>query len=106
MLGATASGGASALPAASTSYPLLQHQQQWRGMTAVVNVNKNNVDQAFGALRTVCRDAGLYEELRKRRYRPTTSELKLQRGQATFNKRMGSMIKDRLKWVMKRRKIR
>ncbi len=74
-------------------------------MFVVINVRNNNVDAAYGRLNRHCQENGLYVELRKRDHRETNHELAFAAKRATFNKRMGQQIRDRLKWVIKRRNL-
>jgi hypothetical protein len=46
------------------------------------------------------------DELRKRQYRPTNSDLKWAQRKSDYNKRMGAMIRERIKWVMKRQSLK
>jgi ribosomal protein S21 len=75
-------------------------------MSAVVDVNRNNVEQAFSRLRRQLAEAGLPEDLARRRCFAPTADLRHARRKATFNKRMGALIRQRLGWVMRRRKVK
>lgn len=46
------------------------------------------------------------QELRRREYRKDSAELKFESKRAAYNKRMGVLIAQRLKWVVKRRKLK
>jgi len=48
----------------------------------------------------------LPEELRKRQHRIDSSETKFNKKRSAFNQKMGSLIRERLKWIMLRRKSR
>jgi len=74
-------------------------------MSAVVDVNRNNVDQAFARLRRQLAEAGLPEDLRRRRHFTPTADATHLRRKTTFNRRMGALIRQRLGWVMRRRKV-
>lgn len=52
------------------------------------------------------KESGMVEELREREYRKTTAEEKFNRTRAAYNKKMGVRISDRLKWVVRRRKLK
>lgn len=80
--------------------------QPTRSMAFVVNVNRNNVDKAYAQLKNHFRQQGMADELRSREYRKTTAELKFAAKRAAYNKRAGVLILDRLKWVVKRRKLK
>lgn len=97
------SDGSSSASGAGVSWRAAHQQQQRAGMFVVVNVRNNNVDAAYGRLNRHCQENGLYTELRKRDHREPNHELAFQAKRATFNKRMGQQVRDRLKWVMKRR---
>lgn len=87
--------------------PLDQHVSQHTcGMAFVVDVQRNDVDRAYGYLNKQFKAQGMQDELRRRDYRKTTAELKFQAKRSTYNKRMGGLILDRLKWVVKRRKLK
>ena len=75
-------------------------------MSAVVDVNRNNVDQAFSRLRRQLAEAGLPEDVRRRRCFTPTADLTHARKRSTFNRRMGALIRQRLGWVMRRRKVK
>jgi ribosomal protein S21 len=77
-----------------------------RGMAVVVDVHRNNVDRACLNMAKHFREAGMTDELRKREYRRTTSEIKFATNRSVYNKRMGFLIADRLKWVVRRRKLK
>ena len=88
-------------------------QQPWwsgsattRGVHVVVNVHKNNVDQALTRLRRESDALGLRKELAKREaFRPSDDATFAQK-RRVFNAKMGAKIRERLKWVMKRRKLK
>jgi ribosomal protein S21 len=86
--------------------PQQQQQQQRRGIFVVVNVRNNNVDVAYRQLNRHCADNGLYQELRRRDHRETNHELAFQSKRSAFNKRMGQQIRDRLRWIIKRRHLK
>jgi hypothetical protein len=48
----------------------------------------------------------MVEECRSREYRRTSAEEKFARNRAAHNKRVGVQISDRLKWVIRRRKLK
>jgi ribosomal protein S21 len=75
-------------------------------MSAFVDVHLNKVDQAFSRLRRQLAEAGLPEDLRRRRCFVPTADLTHARKRTTFNRRMGSLIRQRLGWVMRRRKVK
>jgi ribosomal protein S21 len=85
---------------------LLLAQPQQRTMSAVVDVHRNNVEQAFSRLRRQLAEAGLPEDLARRRCFTPTSDLRHARRKQTFNRRMGGLIRQRLGWVMRRRKVK
>ena len=99
--GASAAAGAPAAAAAAR-----QQQQQRRAMSIVVNVRKNNVDQAMQQLNRRAREAGLPQELRKRDHRVSAPEAKFAAARSRFNAGMGHLIRERLKWIMRRRNAR
>lgn len=68
-------------------------------------MRNNNVDAAYGRLSRHCSDNGLYAELRKRDHRETNHEIAFKSKRGAFNKRMGQQIRERLKWVIKRRHL-
>jgi hypothetical protein len=77
-----------------------------RSMSIIVNVQHNNVDKAMGILKGRAREAGLQEELAKRDHRITSQEAKFAVKRNTYNASMGQAIRERLKWIIKRRKHR
>jgi ribosomal protein S21 len=84
----------------------MQHLQHTRNMAVVVDVQRNNVDRALQKLNTHFKEAGMVEECRSREYRRTSAEEKFARNRAAHNKRVGVQISDRLKWVIRRRKLK
>lgn len=110
---AASSGGelsAAAAAAASTSAPAAAAPAaavcgRARGMFVVVDVRNNNVDAAYGRLSRQCADNGLYKELSKRSHFVPRHEQKLEKARAGHNKRVGQQIRERLKWVVKRRHV-
>eukprot|EP00877_Chromochloris_zofingiensis_P013620 jgi/Chrzof1/8511/Cz03g13230.t1 len=75
-------------------------------MASQIKVQGNNVDQAWSRLNKLNKEAGLYEDLKKHRHFITTGMKKFDQTRAAYNKRVGQVIKDRLKWVIRRRKIK
>ena len=92
--------------AAATNTSSTHAAANTRAMSAVVDVNRNNVEQAFSRLRRQLAEAGLPEDLARRRCFAPTADLRHARRKATFNKRMGALIRQRLGWVMRRRKVK
>jgi len=84
----------------------LQQLQQARSMSFAVNVDRNNVEKALRVLNKHVRDEGMVDELRSRAYRKTSAELKFDQKRAAHNKRVGVLIAQRLKWVVRRRKLK
>jgi ribosomal protein S21 len=84
---------------------LLQLQQA-RSMSVAVDVQGNNVDKALRILNKHFKEAGMQEELRGRAYRKTSAELKFDQKKAAHNKRVGVLIAQRLRWVVRRRKLK
>ena len=64
------------------------------------------MDQALGRLRRECDGIGLREELKKRECFVPTDDRTFARNRRVFNARMGAKIGERLKWLMKRRKVK
>jgi ribosomal protein S21 len=91
---------------ATQQQQLPQHLQHSRSMAVVVDVQRNNVDRALQKLNTHFKEAGMVEECRSREYRKTTAEEKFARNRAAHNKRAGVQISERLKWVVRRRKLK
>lgn len=96
--------------AAATGASLLPSPQQHslsgrRGMFAVIEVRNNNVDAAYGRLSRQCQEQGLQRDLGKRAHFVPKHERKFEKARASFNKRVGSQIRDRIKWVVKRRHV-
>jgi ribosomal protein S21 len=77
-----------------------------RGVHVVVNVHKNNVDQALTRLRRECDAIGLRDELKKREAFQPSDDIKFAKNRRVFNAKMGAKIRERLKWVMRRRKLK
>ena len=75
-------------------------------MSVAVNVEHNNVEKALRILNKHFTEAGMTDELRKRHYRKTSAELKFEQNKAAYNKRVGVLIAQRLKWVVRRRKLK
>lgn len=82
------------------------HGQQARGVHVIINVKNNHVDQAISRLKRECDAIGLKDELRKREAFIPSDDQKYANNRRVFNSKMGQKIGERLKWVMKRRKIR
>jgi ribosomal protein S21 len=78
--------------------------QQQRGMCVVVDVTNNNVDKALGRLMSKLKDADLVSELRKREYHRTKHDRRQAYERAAYNRRVGQVIRDRLRWVLKKRR--
>lgn len=89
-------------------HPQLQQQPWWtaRGMAVVVDVQRNNVDRAYAQLNKHFRASGVSDELRRREYRRSSAERKFAAARAAHNKRVGVLISERLKWVVRRRKLK
>ncbi|KAF6259159.1 hypothetical protein COO60DRAFT_1514923 [Scenedesmus sp. NREL 46B-D3] len=85
---------------------LPHHVQHTRSMAVVIDVQRNNVDRALQKLNTHFKEAGMVEECRSREYRKTSAEEKFARNRAAHNKRVGVQISERLKWVIRRRKLK
>lgn len=77
--------------------------QQTRSLV-IVDVKNNNVDAAIGKVQRECKENGLIDELRKREYHKSGSDLKMDRQRKAYNKRMGYIIQERLRWMTKRSK--
>jgi ribosomal protein S21 len=92
--------------AAQQQLQLQQQLQHSRSMAVVVDVQRNNVDRALQKLNTHFKEAGMVEECRSREYRKTSAEQKFARNRAAHNKRVGVQISERLKWVVRRRKLK
>lgn len=75
-----------------------------RHMLTVVNVRKNAVEQAWNQLSSARWEASLQDEVKKREWRRTSQEDKFMRKRLRFNADMGHMVRNRLKWVMRRLK--
>jgi ribosomal protein S21 len=88
-----------ALPAACSST-----LQAVRHVNVTSEVTNNNVEAAYGSLNRQCKESGLYEEFRKRQHFVPYQEVKFAKGRNKYNKLMGQAIRDRLKWVVKRRR--
>lgn len=84
----------------------LLHQQQARSMSVAVDVQGNNVEKALRLLNKHFKDSGMTDELRGREYRKTSAELKFDQKKTAHNKRVGVLIAQRLKWVVRRRKLK
>uniref|UniRef100_A0A383V8Q7 30S ribosomal protein S21 n=1 Tax=Tetradesmus obliquus TaxID=3088 RepID=A0A383V8Q7_TETOB len=91
---------------AAQQQQLPSHLQHARSMAVVVDVQRNNVDRALSKLNKHFKEAGMVEECRSREYRRTSAELKFARNRAAHNKRVGVQISERLKWVVRRRKLK
>jgi hypothetical protein len=48
----------------------------------------------------------MVQEARKREHRRTSAEVKFAANRAGHNKRVGALIASRLKWVVRRRKLK
>lgn len=75
-------------------------------MSVAVDVEGNNVEKALRILHKHFKEAGMVEELRSREYRKTSAELKFDQKKTAHNKRVGVLIAQRLKWVVRRRKLK
>lgn len=72
-----------------------------RSFAVSVDVRNNNVDRAMGRIKSLTRDSGLEGELNKREYRVPGSERTARKRLQKYNQRMGSIIRERLKWLAK-----
>jgi ribosomal protein S21 len=77
--------------------------QQTRSLV-IVDVKNNNVDFAVGKVQRECKENGLIDELRKREYHRSGSDLKMASHRKGYNQRMGYIIQERLRWMAKRSK--
>jgi hypothetical protein len=84
----------------------LLQQQQARSMSVVVDVQGNNVEKASRLLNKHFKDSGMADELLSRKYRKTSAELKFDQKKIAHNKRVGVLIAQRLRWVVRRRKLK
>ncbi|PNH04313.1 hypothetical protein TSOC_009528 [Tetrabaena socialis] len=93
--------------AASTSV-LAQLARSWagqcRGMAVIVDVKDNRVEQAMAELNAKREEAGIADELRKRRYYRNGCEQRFERDKNSYKKAVGRVVSERIKWVMLRRR--
>lgn len=75
-------------------------------MSVAVDVDRNNVEKALRLLNKHFKDGGMQEELRGREYRKSSAEVKFDQKKTAHNKRVGVLIAQRLRWVVKRRKLK
>lgn len=64
---------------------------------------------ADGFLKGPCaqvRESGLQEELRDRQYHQNKSQRRFEREKAAFNRSMGKVIRERLVWLQRRKRIK
>jgi ribosomal protein S21 len=69
-------------------------------------VSNNNVEAAYKQLAAQCSEAGLYEELKKRDHHISTQERKFELVRHKYNKIIGQKIKQRMRWIVKRSKLK
>ncbi|KAG2485467.1 hypothetical protein HYH03_015844 [Edaphochlamys debaryana] len=89
----------SAAPIAASSL----WQGGWRSMAVAVEVKDNRVQQALAELNRKREEAGIPEELRKRRYHIRGSEKRYEANKRTYKHAVGQVVSERIKWVMQRR---
>jgi len=69
-------------------------------------VSNNNVEAAYKQLASQCSDAGLRDELKKRDHHISNQERKFGLVRHKYNKIIGQKIKLRMKWIVKRSKLK
>mmetsp|Transcript_706 Transcript_706/g.1777 ORF Transcript_706/g.1777 Transcript_706/m.1777 type:complete len:124 (-) Transcript_706:101-472(-) len=108
--------GAPSLPSLSSSLwrPLTatqvpqqqQQQQQGRGMAVWVDLDNNNLEKGLKQLNRKVRESGLQEELQDRQHHKIKSQRRFEREKAAYNRSMGKIIRERLTWLQRRKRVR
>ncbi|GFR46318.1 hypothetical protein Agub_g7883 [Astrephomene gubernaculifera] len=75
----------------------------YRNMAVYVEVKENRVQQALSELNRLRNDAGLPDELRKRRYYINGSDARFLRDKNAYKHAVGAVVVERIKWVMRRK---
>ncbi|KXZ41072.1 hypothetical protein GPECTOR_846g86 [Gonium pectorale] len=76
----------------------------WRGMAVIVEVEDNRVQKALADLNHKRIEAGIPDELRRRRYHMNGSAKRFEREKKAYKTAVGAVVKERIKWVMQRRR--
>lgn len=79
---------------------------QSRSFAYVVDVTNGNVDAAMRRLQQKCKREGLYDELKKREFYLRPSARRHDYERKKYNRKMGEVIQERLKWVLKKRRVK
>ncbi|KAG2425607.1 hypothetical protein HYH02_014981 [Chlamydomonas schloesseri] len=72
-------------------------------MAVQVEVRDNRVQQALSELNRKREEAGIPEELRKRRYHMNGSEKRFFREKRAYKHAVGEVVSERIKWLMMRK---
>jgi len=78
----------------------------FRSLHIETKVSNNNVEAAYKQLASQCSDAGLRDELKKRDHHISNQERKFGLVRHKYNKIIGQKIKLRMKWIVKRSKLK
>ncbi|KAF5837123.1 hypothetical protein DUNSADRAFT_4800 [Dunaliella salina] len=83
-----------------------QLQQQSRGMAVWVDLENNNLEKGLKQLNRKVRESGLQEELQDRQHHKNKSMRRFEREKAAHNRYMGKIIRERLTWLQRRKRVR
>ncbi len=72
-------------------------------MAVWVDVKDGNVNQALGELNKRREEAGIPEELRRRRHYLNPSEQRFEDQKKAYKKAVGKVISERIRWAMARK---
>lgn len=103
------STAALAAQAAAAAAPMRWGQpqlQQARGMAVVVDVSEGKLDAALSALARKREEAGVPDELRKRRYYRNGMDQRFDRERKAYSKAVGRIVTEQVMWAARRKRIR
>ena len=72
----------------------------------MVEVVDGNVEGALNALNRSTRESGLVQELRRRQYHMNRSEERFVKEKEGYNRAMATVIRGRINWLIKRRRVK
>ncbi len=72
----------------------------------MVEVVDGNIESALHSLSKITRDAGLPMELRRRQYHMNKSEERFIKEKEGYNRAMATVIRGRINWLIKRRRVK
>ena len=75
-------------------------------MAVVVEVADGKIEAALSALQTKRKEAGIPDELRKRRYYRNGKDKRFERENKSYSQAVGSVVRAQIAWAARRGRIR